>query len=106
MHTYVDKPNLLTLERIGAVAAVLCQELVRFNGLVEVIHASLKNLQKALRGQVSPLHPHASRSLQYVVYWHSLHTQQYVLNSSQIPFMYIKGSSPGKLSNFQGCSTI
>jgi len=33
--------------------AVLCQELVRFNGLVEVIHASLKNLQKALKGQVS-----------------------------------------------------
>ncbi|KAA6419936.1 MAG: dynein heavy chain axonemal [Trebouxia sp. A1-2] len=31
---------------------VLCQELVRFNGLVEVIHASLKNLQKALKGQV------------------------------------------------------
>lgn len=33
-------------------AAVLCQELVRFNGLIEVIHASLKNLQKALKGQV------------------------------------------------------
>ena len=31
---------------------MLCQELVRFNGLVEVIHASLKNLQKALKGQV------------------------------------------------------
>lgn len=34
-------------------ATVLCQELVRFNGLVAVIHASLKNLQKALKGQVS-----------------------------------------------------
>ena len=35
--------------------AVLCQELVRFNALVEVIHASLKNLQKALKGQVGTL---------------------------------------------------
>lgn len=32
---------------------VLCQELVRFNGLIEVIHSSLSSLQKALKGQVS-----------------------------------------------------
>ncbi|KAK9829119.1 hypothetical protein WJX72_004004 [[Myrmecia] bisecta] len=31
---------------------VLCQELVRFNRLVEVVHSSLKSLQKALKGQV------------------------------------------------------
>ncbi|KAL3161683.1 hypothetical protein ABBQ38_008782 [Trebouxia sp. C0009 RCD-2024] len=40
------------MKLLGGVVAVLCQELVRFNGLVEVIHASLKNLQKALKGQV------------------------------------------------------
>lgn len=43
------------MKLLGGVVAVLCQELVRFNGLVEVIHASLKNLQKALKGQVSQL---------------------------------------------------
>lgn len=48
------------MEQVGAAAAVLCQELVRFNGLVEVIHASLKSLQKALRGQVSTSILHAS----------------------------------------------
>ncbi|MEW5317509.1 MAG: hypothetical protein WDW38_008798 [Sanguina aurantia] len=31
---------------------VLCQELVRFNGLIEVVHSSLVALQKALKGQV------------------------------------------------------
>jgi hypothetical protein len=53
------KPGVQTPWQEGTVSvsvvydAVLCQELVRFNGLVEVIHASLKNLQKALKGQVS-----------------------------------------------------
>ena len=42
-------------DTFGVLCAVLCQELVRFNGLVEVIHASLKNLQKALKGQVCSL---------------------------------------------------
>ncbi|KAG1667277.1 hypothetical protein FOA52_012566 [Chlamydomonas sp. UWO 241] len=31
---------------------VLCQELVRFNGMLEVLHESLKGLQKALKGLV------------------------------------------------------
>lgn len=31
---------------------VLCQELVRFNRLIGVIHSSLKTLQKALKGLV------------------------------------------------------
>jgi dynein heavy chain len=31
---------------------VLCQELVRFNRLIEVVHTSLASLQKALKGQV------------------------------------------------------
>lgn len=39
------------------VVAVLCQELVRFNGLVAVIHSSLQNLQKALKGQVRIANP-------------------------------------------------
>ena len=44
---------------------MLCQELVRFNGLVEVIHASLKNLQKALKGQVSQLQTDTPRKFLY-----------------------------------------
>ena len=30
---------------------VLCQELVRFNGLINTIHSSLRDLQKALKGK-------------------------------------------------------
>lgn len=30
---------------------VLCQELVRFNRLIECIHSSLRDLQKALKGR-------------------------------------------------------
>lgn len=31
---------------------VLCQEVVRFNGLIAVVHSSLKSLKKALKGLV------------------------------------------------------
>ena len=38
------------VEYYESMNTVLCQELVRFNRLISVIHDSLKNLQKALKG--------------------------------------------------------
>ncbi len=38
--------------RVCVCVCYISQELVRFNGLISVVHSSLASLQKALKGQV------------------------------------------------------